>query len=79
VEMLNREMFPGVLVVPMMSYGSTDARYLRNGDIATYGIDGTFSDLEDVRAHGKDERLGVKQFFEGLGFQYRLIKILAGP
>jgi acetylornithine deacetylase/succinyl-diaminopimelate desuccinylase-like protein len=31
-----------------------------------------------VRAHGKDERVGVKQFYEGLEFQYRLIKMLAG-
>ena len=43
----------------------------------TYGIDGTFGDMEDVRAHGRDERIGVKQFFEGLEFQYRLIIALA--
>ena len=43
----------------------------------TYGIDGTFGDMEDVRAHGRDERMGVKQFFEGLEFQYRLITALA--
>jgi hypothetical protein len=51
--------------------------YLRNGEIPTYGIDGTFGDMDDVRAHGRDERVGVKQFFEGLEFQYRLIKALA--
>ena len=47
------------------------------GEIPTYGIDGTFGDMEDVRAHGRDERVGVKQFYEGLEFQYRLIKALA--
>ena len=77
VESLTKQMFPGVVVVPMMSTGATDGLYLRNGEIPTYGIDGTFGDMDDVRAHGRDERVGVKQFFEGLEFQYRLIKALS--
>jgi acetylornithine deacetylase/succinyl-diaminopimelate desuccinylase-like protein len=79
VESLTREMFPGVVVVPVMSAGATDGLYLRNGGIPTYGVDGTFGDIDDVRAHGRDERVGVKQFFEGLEFQYRLIKMIAKP
>ena len=77
VESLTRAMFPGVLVVPVMSTGATDGLFLRNAGIPTFGIDGTFSDIDDVRAHGQDERVGVKQYFEGLEFQYRLIKALA--
>lgn len=77
VESLTRQMYPGVVVVPVMSTGATDGLYLRNGEIPTYGIDGTFGDMEDVRAHGRDERVGVKQFYEGLEFQYRLITALA--
>jgi acetylornithine deacetylase/succinyl-diaminopimelate desuccinylase-like protein len=77
VESLTKEMFPGVIVVPVMSTGATDGLYLRNGEIPTYGVDGTFGDIDDVRAHGRDERIGVKQFYEGLEFQYRLIKALA--
>jgi acetylornithine deacetylase/succinyl-diaminopimelate desuccinylase-like protein len=77
VESLTAEMYPGVVVVPVMSTGATDALYLRNGEIPTYGVDGTFGDMDDVRAHGRDERVGVKQYFEGLEFQYRLIKALA--
>ena len=76
VESLTRYMFPGVVVVPVMSTGATDGLYLRNGEIPTYGVDGTFGDIDDVRAHGRDERVGVKQYFEGLEFQYRLIKEL---
>jgi len=79
VETLTKQLFPGVVVVPVMSTGATDGLYLRNSEIPTYGIDGTFGDLDDVRAHGKDERVGVKQFYEGLEFQYRLIKMLASP
>ena len=77
VESLTKEMFPGTIVVPVMSTGATDGLHLRNGEIPTYGVDGTFGDIDDVRAHGRDERVGVKQFFEGLEFQYRLIKALA--
>ena len=77
VESLVKQMFPGVIVVPVMSTGATDGLYLRNANIPTYGIDGTFGDADDVRAHGRDERVGVKQFYEGLEFQYRLIKALA--
>lgn len=77
VETITKEMFPGVVVVPVMETGATDSLYLRNAGIASYGIDGTFGDVDDVRAHGRDERVGVKQFHEGVEFQYRLIKALA--
>jgi acetylornithine deacetylase/succinyl-diaminopimelate desuccinylase-like protein len=77
VESLTKLMFPGAVVVPVMSTGATDGLYLRNAGIPTFGIDGTFGDIDDVRAHGKDERVGVKQYFEGLEFQYRLIKTLS--
>ena len=77
IESLTKELYPGVTVIPVMSTGATDGLYLRNGEIPTYGVSGTFFDMDDVRAHGRDERIGVKQFFEGLEFQYRLIKGLA--
>jgi acetylornithine deacetylase/succinyl-diaminopimelate desuccinylase-like protein len=70
-------MFPGVPVVPTMSTGATDGLYLRNAGIPTFGVDGLFDDIDDVRAHGRDERVGVKQFNEDLEFQYRLITTLS--
>jgi len=70
-------MFPGVPVVPTMSTGATDGLYLRNAGIPTFGVDGLFDDIDDVRAHGRDERVGVKQFDEDLEFQYRLITTLS--
>ncbi len=71
-------MFPGVVVVPVMTTGASEGWYLRNGGILTYGVSGLFLDIDDVRTHGKDERLDVKQYFEGLEFRYRLIKALVG-
>jgi acetylornithine deacetylase/succinyl-diaminopimelate desuccinylase-like protein len=77
VESVTKALWPEAIVVPTMSTGATDALYLRNAGIPTYGVEGIFYEIDDNRAHGKDERVGVKQFFEGLEFHYRLIKILA--
>jgi acetylornithine deacetylase/succinyl-diaminopimelate desuccinylase-like protein len=78
LEAITKAMFPGVVVVPVMSTGATDGLYLRNAGIPTYGIEGMFYETDDNRSHGRDERVGVKQFYEGLEFQYRFIKALAG-
>jgi len=71
------EMWPGVPVIPAMGTGTTDARFLRRAGIAAYGL-GPFRNVEDNRAHGPDERIGVKQFHEEREFLYRLIKKLSG-
>ncbi|CAN5825172.1 M20/M25/M40 family metallo-hydrolase [soil metagenome] len=77
VERITGELWPGVAVVPVMSTGGTDGTFLRNAGIPTYGISGLFEDINDVRAHGRDERLGVQAFYEGREFLYRLLKELA--
>jgi acetylornithine deacetylase/succinyl-diaminopimelate desuccinylase-like protein len=77
IESITTAMFPGAVVVPVMGTGATDGLYLRNAGIATYGVEGIFYEIDDNRSHGRDERVGVKQFYEGLEFQYRLIKALS--
>ena len=59
-----------------MSTGATDALHFRSAGIPTYGVSGLFGDVDDSRAHGKDERIGVKQLYEGREFLYRLVKEL---
>ena len=78
VERLTNEMWPGVPVVPVMSTGATDGWLLRQAGIPTYGVSGLFGDMDDSRAHGRDERMLVKSFFEGHAFLYRLVKELSG-
>jgi len=70
---------PGVAIVPSMETGATDGLLLRNAGMAVYGVTGIAYDPEDVRAHGKDERILVSSFSEGLEFAYRIAKALAGP
>jgi acetylornithine deacetylase/succinyl-diaminopimelate desuccinylase-like protein len=74
---ITAQMWPGVPVIPVMSTGATDGLYLRNAAIPTYGVSGFFEDVNDTRAHGRDERIGVKQFYEGREFLYRLVKALS--
>jgi len=78
IERITREMWPEVEVLPVMSTGATDALYLRREGIPVYGVSGIFNDMDDVRAHGQDERINIQNFFEGQEFLYRLVKALSG-
>jgi acetylornithine deacetylase/succinyl-diaminopimelate desuccinylase-like protein len=69
--------WPGVPTVPIMVMGATDGRYLRAAGIPTYGVQGFFMDRDDIRFHGRDERLGVESFYEGQAFLYELVKRLS--
>ena len=77
IERITQQMWPGVPVIPTMSTGATDGAYLRNVGIPTYGVSGIFGELNDNRAHGKDERIGIKSFYEGQDFLYQLTKALS--
>jgi acetylornithine deacetylase/succinyl-diaminopimelate desuccinylase-like protein len=70
-------MWPGVAVVPAMSSGASDNVYFRRAGLPTFGVSGMFVDDGDLRAHGRDERVGVTAFYESLEFSYRLIRALA--
>jgi acetylornithine deacetylase/succinyl-diaminopimelate desuccinylase-like protein len=77
LEALSRKLYGGLPVVPVMDTGASDGKYLRIGGIPAYGVPGVFEDVDDVRAHGKDERIGVKDFYDGVDFYYEFIKSLA--
>jgi acetylornithine deacetylase/succinyl-diaminopimelate desuccinylase-like protein len=77
IETTSAEFWPGAPVVPIMSSGATDGSYLRNAGIPTYGNSGLAGDVDDVRAHGRDERVAVKSFFDGGQYLYRLVKRLS--
>jgi acetylornithine deacetylase/succinyl-diaminopimelate desuccinylase-like protein len=67
-------------IVPSMETGATDGLFLRNAGLPVYGVTGLFVDpnnAADVRAHGLDERIGVRAFYDQIEFTYRLLKALA--
>jgi len=63
-------------VVPYMETGATDGLYLRNAGVPVYGFTGLFIAIDDIRAHGKDERILITAFDQGLDFTYDLLKRL---
>ena len=78
IERLTQKMWPGAVVVPEMSTGATDGLYVRNAGIPTYGVAAVFGELnEQSRAHGRDERVGVKPFHDAVEFWYQLVKAVA--
>jgi len=76
IEKLTEKMWPGVPVVPTMSTGATDAIPLRANGIPVYGVSGIFGDIDDVRMHGRDERIAIDAYYQGLEFLYELVKEL---
>ena len=78
IEKVTGEFWPGVPVVPAMSTGATDSRFMRNGGIPMYGVSGLFLDQDDNRSHGLNERMPVKSLYDGHEFLYRSLKELAG-
>lgn len=77
IERVTKEMFGDIPVIPTMGTGATDSKYLRAAGIPGYGISGIFGDPSDSRAHGRDERVLVKSFFDAQEFLYRLVKAYA--
>lgn len=77
IEKLTAKFWPGIPVIPSMSSGATDGSFLRNAGIAVYGHSGLAGDIDDVRAHGRDERVSVKAFDDSLEYLYLLVKTLA--
>jgi acetylornithine deacetylase/succinyl-diaminopimelate desuccinylase-like protein len=76
-ERLTSAFWPGVVTLPYMVMGGTDGRMLRRAGIPTYGVQGLFFDAADIRFHGRDERVGVREFYESQEFLYRLVKELS--
>jgi acetylornithine deacetylase/succinyl-diaminopimelate desuccinylase-like protein len=77
VQTVAARIWPGVPLVPTMSVGATDGRYLGAGGIPTYGLSGMFSDPDGSHAHGLDERIRVKSLLDGRRFLYEVVKLYA--
>jgi acetylornithine deacetylase/succinyl-diaminopimelate desuccinylase-like protein len=69
--------WPGLKVVPTMADGASDNVYTSGAGLPSYTVTGIDIDRNDVRAHGRDERLGVESFYRGNEFFYQYIKAIA--
>lgn len=76
IERVTHELYGDIPVIPTMGTGATDSKYLRAVGIPGYGVSGIMSEPGDNRAHGRDERVAVKSYFDGQEFLWRLTKDL---
>jgi acetylornithine deacetylase/succinyl-diaminopimelate desuccinylase-like protein len=76
LERVADELWPRAPVIPMMDTGASDSIHTMAVGIPSYGISGIAIDQDDVRAHGKDERVRVSSFYDGVEFYYRYLKAL---
>src|ERR1700681_150096 len=76
VEKTLHDTYPGVPLVATMSAGASDGKFTGIAGIPTFGIACMFFELGDNRAHGKDERIGNQDFYEGVNFTYKLVRAL---
>ena len=74
-----QSLWPGLVVMPSMDAGASDSKFTRTAGIPSYGAISNFFDLEDMRAHGQDERIKADRFAEGGELAYRLMKAFSAP
>ena len=79
VNRISGEMWPGVPVIPTMSGGYTDSRWVRNAGIPAYGVSGLFGDPATSGVHGRNEQILVQSVSDGKVFLDRLVRALAAP
>ena len=77
VERVTKELYGDIPVIPTMSTGATDSQPFRTIGIPAYGVSGILLDQDDIRAHGRDERMRAKSLFDGQEFLMRLTKLLS--
>ena len=80
VEKVVHAQWPEVVILPQMAAGASDSAYSRTAGLPSYGIDAMFDDLDDGRAHGRDERISMTAFSGDVKFTYELMRVLSsGP
>jgi acetylornithine deacetylase/succinyl-diaminopimelate desuccinylase-like protein len=77
VAILAHSMWPNVAIIPTMATGFSDDRQTRNAGMPSYDISGVWGDVDENRAHGRDERIGIQAFDESVEFTYRLVKSMS--
>ena len=70
--------YPDVRIIGYMSSGGTDGMHFRRAGIPTFGTGGVFMNADDQYAHGLNERVPIKAFYDALDHWAIIIRELAG-
>jgi acetylornithine deacetylase/succinyl-diaminopimelate desuccinylase-like protein len=78
VKEIGARLWPGTPVIPELEIGASDSIYTMQANMPSYGVCGVAIDRNDIRWHGRDERVLVSSFYDGLEFYYELLRALTG-
>jgi acetylornithine deacetylase/succinyl-diaminopimelate desuccinylase-like protein len=70
-------LWPNSRIIPDMTPGASDSVYARLAGVPSYVSGAIFFDIDDSRAHGRDERVGIHDYYQGGEYLYRMIKVMA--
>ncbi len=73
---VSAKLWPGTPILPIMETGASDSIYTMMAGIPSYGINGVAIDRDDLRMHGKDERVKIDSYYTGAEFYYAFLKAL---
>jgi len=70
--------YPDVPIIAYMESGGTDGMHFRRAGIPTWAASGAFMNPDDMYAHGLNERVPIKTFYEALDHWSVILRELAG-
>ena len=70
--------YPGIRLLPYMESGGTDGMHFRRAGIPTWAVSGIFMNPNEMFAHGLNERVPIKAFYDALDHWSIIIRELAG-
>ena len=70
--------YPDIRLLPYMESGGTDGMHFRRAGIPTWGASGIFMNPDEMFAHGLNERVPIKAFYDALDHWSTIIRELAG-
>lgn len=74
IERAGKKVFPQAVTIPTMLNGATDGAYLRAKGVQAYGV----GSINENRAHGNDERVGVENLGQFLEYVHTIVVDVAG-
>jgi acetylornithine deacetylase/succinyl-diaminopimelate desuccinylase-like protein len=70
--------YPEIRLLPYMESGGTDGAHFRRAGIPTWAASGIFMNPDEMFAHGLNERVPIKAFYDALDHWSIIIRELAG-
>jgi len=70
--------YPDIRLLPYMESGGTDGMHFRRAGIPTWAASGIFMNPDEMFAHGLNERVPIKAFYDALDHWSIIIRELAG-